>query len=107
MGGRNSSFVRATGDRGVHPARLPFRRGHIGMGHLPLHTDDDLQHQKCCNHPVCGSVMHDLQRTPLAAMGEEALGCHRGRSLVAKMTPSFDGSSRGMTCEFCKSWAAS
>jgi len=53
------------------------------MGHLPLHTDDDLQHQKCCNHPVCGSVMHDLQRTPLAAMGEEARVCRKAKRAVS------------------------
>lgn len=63
----------------VHPARLPFGRGHIGVRHLPLHTDDELQHQQRCNHPVCGSVTHDLQRTLLAAMGEEARVCRKAK----------------------------
>ena len=61
----------------VHPARLPFGRGHICMRHLPLHADDELKHQQRCNHPVREPVTHDPQRTPLAAMGEEARLCRK------------------------------
>jgi hypothetical protein len=42
------------------------------MRHLPLHSDDELNHQQRCNHPICASVVHDPDRTPLAAMREEA-----------------------------------
>jgi hypothetical protein len=59
----------------VHPAHLAFGLGHIGMRRLPLHADHELKHQQRCNHPNCEPVTHDPQRTPPAAMREEARLC--------------------------------
>jgi hypothetical protein len=42
----------------VHPVRLPFGRGHIGMRHLPLDTDDELQYQERCDHRVPEPATH-------------------------------------------------
>ena len=56
----------------VHTARLQFGCGHIGMRHLPWHADDELHHRQQCKHPVYESVTHDVQPTPLAAIGEGA-----------------------------------
>src|ERR1700682_4087916 len=53
-------------------ACLPFRQGDICMRHLPLQSDRDLEQQQRGSHPICGSVTHDLERTPLAGMREEA-----------------------------------
>jgi hypothetical protein len=67
----------------VHPARLPFGRGHICMRNLPLHTDGELKHQEHRNHPVSEPVTHGSEPTPRAAMGEEALFCRKpGRASI-------------------------
>ena len=49
---------------------LPFRWGRDSMRYLPLKTDGELKHQQRGDHPVCGSVTHDRQRTPVAVMKE-------------------------------------
>jgi hypothetical protein len=54
-----------------HAVHLPLRWGYDRMRHLPLQTDRELNHQQRCNHPVCGSLTHDPQRTPVAVMKEE------------------------------------
>jgi hypothetical protein len=72
-----------------HAVHLPFR-GRSGMRRLPLQTDGELNHQQRRNHPVCGSVTHDSERTPVAVMRE------------ATMATGFGHSQGGMTCELCK-----
>jgi hypothetical protein len=63
----------------VHSARLPFGRSYRCMRHLPLHSHDKLKHQQRRNHPICESVTHNRQRTPVTGTGEEARrNPHRG-----------------------------
>src|SRR5882762_8327322 len=83
-----------------------LRQGRDSMRYLPLKTDGELKHQQRGDHPVCGSVTHDSQRTP-AAVTRTALGAAlTGRRRQPKRLQwqfVFGRSQRGMTCELCKS----
>jgi hypothetical protein len=52
------------------------------MRHLPLQTDGELKHQQRRNHPVCGPVTHEPQRTPAGVVREAGsnLSDYNGRS---------------------------
>jgi hypothetical protein len=51
---------------------LTFRRSDESLRNLPLQTDRELKRQQRCNYPVSEAVTHDLQRTLLGEVREEA-----------------------------------
>jgi len=58
------------------------------MRHLPLHTDGELKHQQRHNRPVSDPVTHGRERTPRAAMEEEARFCKKLSALQYALLPN-------------------